>query len=210
MFDENNDCASGLEDPLFHVPGGVSGSAEYPGGDLLITLGLWDNTNFVGSDFGIASTTMHELGHTLDLGHGGTPLPNCKPNYLSVMNYSFQLGGLIDINGIPHLDYSESALDPINEASGGSAFPGAYQTSWYAPTFPGDPNSAKRYCSGQKFDPNLSSGERGSHRRRFRFGDVVAGLDWNANGWSAGPGRQFRRRVRRQSSRDSTTGRTFV
>ena len=37
---------------------------------------------------------MHELGHNLGLRHGGDDLPNFKPNYLSVMNYSFQLTGL--------------------------------------------------------------------------------------------------------------------
>mgnify|MGYP001769098295 CR=1 FL=1 len=35
-------------------------------------------------------TLMHELGHTLGLRHGGNVETNDKPNYLSVMNYSFQ------------------------------------------------------------------------------------------------------------------------
>ena len=35
-------------------------------------------------------TFMHEMGHTLGLGHGGFDVTNNKPNYLSVMNYSFQ------------------------------------------------------------------------------------------------------------------------
>ncbi len=30
---------------------------------------------------------MHELGHNLGLRHGGMDDLNCKPNYLSVMNY---------------------------------------------------------------------------------------------------------------------------
>lgn len=37
---------------------------------------------------------MHELGHNLNLRHGGFENRNCKPNYISVMNYTFQ-------NGIP-------------------------------------------------------------------------------------------------------------
>ena len=63
---------------------------------------------FVASKFFQASTAMHELGHTMDLRHGGAPPtyttigatttvkfePNCKPNYLSVMNYLYQFPGL--------------------------------------------------------------------------------------------------------------------
>jgi uncharacterized repeat protein (TIGR01451 family) len=40
-------------------------------------------------------TIMHELGHNLNLDHGGRPNPNndnCKPNYVSVMNYDQQFG----------------------------------------------------------------------------------------------------------------------
>ena len=106
-LDDEGNCASGIPNPLIHVPAGVSGVAEFPGGgDFLVSLGLWDNTNFVGTDFGIATTTMHEFGHTIGLGHGGNAMPNCKPNYLSVMNYMFQLGGLVDAEGVPHLGYS--------------------------------------------------------------------------------------------------------
>lgn len=38
-----------------------------------------------------AGTLMHEIGHTLGLGHGGGSAVNCKPNYVSVMNYSRQV-----------------------------------------------------------------------------------------------------------------------
>lgn len=42
-------------------------------------------------------TIMHELGHNLNLDHGGPGQPNrnqinCKPNYVSVMNYDNQFG----------------------------------------------------------------------------------------------------------------------
>lgn len=37
-------------------------------------------------------TIMHELGHTLNLRHGGNVDANCKPNYVSVMNYDHQFG----------------------------------------------------------------------------------------------------------------------
>ena len=37
-------------------------------------------------------TLMHELGHNLNLQHGGSDDINCKPNYISVMNYDLQFG----------------------------------------------------------------------------------------------------------------------
>jgi outer membrane protein assembly factor BamB len=37
-------------------------------------------------------TMMHELGHNLGLQHGGAEVRNCKPNYLTVMNYHYQAG----------------------------------------------------------------------------------------------------------------------
>jgi hypothetical protein len=37
-------------------------------------------------------TIMHELGHNLNLLHGGNVNDNCKPNYVSVMNYDHQFG----------------------------------------------------------------------------------------------------------------------
>lgn len=69
---------------------------------------------------------MHELGHTLGLGHGGvqqaangTWVPehtNSKPNHLSIMNYSFgtstSLG--LTIDGVPqNLDYSRFGPEDI-------------------------------------------------------------------------------------------------
>lgn len=37
-------------------------------------------------------TLMHELGHNLNLDHGGNEDKNCKPNYVSVMDYDEQFG----------------------------------------------------------------------------------------------------------------------
>jgi hypothetical protein len=39
-------------------------------------------------------TFLHELGHNFGLGHGGGDSINFKPNYLSIMSYSFQTTGL--------------------------------------------------------------------------------------------------------------------
>ena len=55
---------------------------------------------------------MHELGHNLSLEHGGGDATNCKPNYLSIMNYLFQFSNFV--SGRP-LDYSRSALATLNK-----------------------------------------------------------------------------------------------
>jgi len=149
-------CLGGAPNPLIHVPAGVSGSGELNGGDFLVSLGLWDNTDFVGTDDGIAFTSMHELGHTLGLGHGGNTAANCKPNYLSLMNYTFQLGGLIDVAGNARADFSGAVLNPIDElqATDGYTIPGPFRTSWFAPRPAGATQQAlKRFCNGLKFDP---------------------------------------------------------
>lgn len=81
MSPEENDCADGT------VP---AGRAELGGNDLIV----------YGTQAGLI---FHELGHTLDLGHGGFEGLNNKPNYVSMMNYNYGFsipqisgGGLID------------------------------------------------------------------------------------------------------------------
>ena len=61
-----------------------------------------------------AGTYMHELGHNLDLRHGGSDNLNYKPNYLSIMNYSFQFTGL---QGTGKYDYSHYKLPDLDENS---------------------------------------------------------------------------------------------
>jgi hypothetical protein len=55
---------------------------------------------------------MHELGHTLGLHHGGGDDINCKPNYPSVMNYTFQVPNL---DPERPLDYSREQLPALYE-----------------------------------------------------------------------------------------------
>jgi hypothetical protein len=58
---------------------------------------------------------MHELGHNLGLRHGGGDSLNNKPNYESIMNYTFQFGWLPRSDGTSTLDYSRFAL-AVDEA----------------------------------------------------------------------------------------------
>ncbi len=81
---------------------GSSGIAEVVGNDLIVSLGSWglDSTTPARTNALInyqASTLMHELGHNLGLLHGGDENVNAKPNYLSIMNYLYQLNGLPEI-----------------------------------------------------------------------------------------------------------------
>jgi hypothetical protein len=62
-----------------------------------------------GNDFIVfnpgGGTIMHELGHPLNLYHGGYENKNCKPNYVGVMNYDLQYG-VPSAHGGTILDYS--------------------------------------------------------------------------------------------------------
>jgi hypothetical protein len=90
--------------PKFVKPVTNTGVGDFPGGDVLITLGAFldiDGVTPTATSFVQGSTLMHELGHNLKLRHGGGPdEPNCKPPYLSVMNYEYQVRGLLDNVGI--------------------------------------------------------------------------------------------------------------
>lgn len=119
--------------------------------DFIVSLGSWANQ--VGTFRDQAGSILHEGGHSLGLGHGGNVGTNYKPNYLSVMNYSFDPTGIpdstipanidTDNNGTPdqsyRLDYSRSKLPDLNEAAlnegagiGGLA---TDSTTWWDPAF---------------------------------------------------------------------------
>jgi len=119
-------------------------------------------TNQVGTITAEAGTLLHEIGHSLTLTHGGTYydsssqspyLPtshglNCKPNFLSVMNYLFQVRGFPDTTAI---DYSGQLLNDLNEGALDEGFgigAVAHLTRWYAPpnATSGDPATA--HCDG--------------------------------------------------------------
>jgi hypothetical protein len=135
--------------------GGASGVT--PCGDAaVVSLGVgFGGTN--GSVRLQSGTFMHEFGHALGLGHGGDSGINLKPNYLSVMNYSFQEG--IPDNGNGHIDYSRSALPELDEGAldenVGIGGPANTKTIWWGP-------------QGKFSYPNAS-----------QMGDASAPLNWN-------------------------------
>jgi len=89
-----------------------SGHSEMPGNDIVITLASFDN--MIGTLDQQEGTIMHEIGHNINLNHGGNEIENCKPNYLSVMSYSRQFSDLVN----RPLDYSNNTnLADINEPS---------------------------------------------------------------------------------------------
>jgi hypothetical protein len=94
-----------------------SGSGEIGGDDFIVSHGGWAvvDGHDVGNTDQQAGSLMHELGHNLGLLHGGNDRDiNCKPNYTSVMSYSYQNNGNFGNNFRP-LDFSRLALRTLDE-----------------------------------------------------------------------------------------------
>ncbi|MFF1818760.1 M66 family metalloprotease [Kribbella sp. NPDC058245] len=133
----DNNCSSGQ---AFNIPNDT----------FIVTVGQRCNWN--ATDNTNVGTFIHELGHNLGLKHGGSDNGNYKPNYLSVMNYFFQLGGVPKADGSLYWSYSNVAPPALNETSltesaglGSSA--SAYKTSWKCP------NGTSRTTSGAASGP---------------------------------------------------------
>lgn len=100
--------------------GSWSGIGELPGNDFIVSLGsnVWGVDPVTGHRVGSLEqqrgTFMHELGHNLNLRHGGGDNINRKPNYLSVMNYLFQMASTVASRP---LDYSRCIVASLNENS---------------------------------------------------------------------------------------------
>jgi len=175
------------------VPRKTSGIAEC-GGDLMVSLGLWDFQT--GTAFMQGSTLLHELGHTLCLKHGGVVAsgalePNCKPNYQSVMNYLFQVRGLLTPQGVPTIDLSKQVLPPLSESalaeSTGLGAATPYLPRWFAPVSASYIDTAlattpaTRRCDGSRLQPGDPAFVRIDGDPR-----LLPAVDWNGNGQIAG------------------------
>jgi hypothetical protein len=181
-------------------PRNVSGIGDFLGADHQVSLGLWDFAT--GTTFTQASTFMHELGHGLGLRHGGiTGEPNCKPNYQSVMNYLFQIRGLINNLGVAEIGYSNQILKALNENNLNESLglttaavegkqvgdqPMQWRTRWYTDwqtSFIDNAGGlsitpvAKR-CNGAPKANELMARVDGT--------STTGGIDWNANGTITG------------------------
>ena len=169
------------------IPPSISGVADLLGSDLMVTLGKWDKE--VGTEFAQAATLFHELGHNVGLRHAPTAkAPNCQPNFLSSMNYLYQMGGLLDDKGIPNINYSSKPLPDLTEGSlsdvtgfGTDTLP--YQARWYVPfrfsilhnalgTSP-----ATRHCDGTPKTPADTT----TDMIKVDSGTLSGRVDWKLN-----------------------------
>ncbi len=102
-----------------------SGIADLPGRAHLVTLGSFSGQT--GTFSNQAGTFIHELGHNLNQRHGGGDGENYKPNYLSVMNYFYQLSGIgpsllahdfaNTASGFDDFSYSHGLLPSLDESN---------------------------------------------------------------------------------------------
>lgn len=134
---------------------------------------IWGNDFWVGGMYntGVLQTVgfMHEFGHTLGLRHGGGDNINYKPNYLSIMSYSFSSTGL---QPTLRMDYSSQVLITLDEANLNEATPlgdgndhtgdGIEQTIFSAGGVTVGPNAQTAGNVGINWDNDGTAGESGA------------------------------------------------
>ncbi|QLG89187.1 lamin tail domain-containing protein [Chitinibacter bivalviorum] len=164
--------------------GGSSGLAEINGNDLLISLGFWGLNSSSGTELYKlinyqAGTIMHELGHNLGLYHGGNEGTNNKPNYLSVMNYDYQL------NGVPSDPAGQSMSERIyyRQNNLGRATPSKAANSYGVCDLLDGP-CGNRFVIDYSNGSSMALNEWGLDESRLigRGANNGAFADWNVNG----------------------------
>lgn len=128
--------------------------------DFIVSMGGWSGSTGTAVEQG--GTFMHELGHNLNLRHGGADDVNWKPNYISVMNYWFQSG--INVGGGLGFDYSRQALAALDEGrldEAGGIGTGSFGTKWFCPdgiqTQTDDASTADWDCDGTQLEADVAA-----------------------------------------------------
>ena len=176
-------------------------SFEVPGSDFVVTLGGWHDGNG-GTDGEKIGTFAHELGHNLGLKHGGSDIVNFKPNHLSIMNYFFQIDGVLR-DGKRVYDYQRFALPALNEHKlregkglGGSAELRGYTTAYWLTHDKAQPvPGGGRYRLGSQWTHRLGPAPP-RRQRRWRNSARLAGTpnEWSILVFTGGTiGKQARR-----------------
>lgn len=113
-------------------------------------------------------TLVHEVGHTLGLGHGGLDSVNRKPNYVSIMNYDhLHSGGLVVDGQGGVIDLSRFELATLDEENLNE--PAGITVAEGSRPLPGTVTGRYRCPDQSRFDPSTT---------------IVVGepVDWNCDG----------------------------
>lgn len=151
----------------YNLTSGSSGNAEIFGDDLAVSL----QCNFDYLPY-VRNTMMHELGHNLGLYHGGFEDLNDKPNYNSVMNYSYQFSGV------------DTTCDRVGDG------PANYSSGKYVRLDENSLDERAGVCGNVAIDWNLSSSIQTNVRydvNRDGFYNVLLDYDDWTNLYYAGP-----------------------
>ncbi len=111
----------------------LGGCGQQPGDNFVMFQGLLTSADRDASVF------MHELGHNLNLDHGGGDAINGKPNYPSIMNYT--LAYPYDwCKSFRKLDYSRAGYEEFNDLNessldenAGVGSPSGFYSNYYMP-----------------------------------------------------------------------------
>ena len=116
-------------------------------------------------------TIMHEFGHTLNLRHGGFENNNCKPNYVSVMNYDNQFG-INQVGGGTIIDYSPPRF---GGGRGAAPLPNLDEDDLNENTVLDSADTANMFVF------------KGANGRAVQW-QLNQAVDWNGDGTPPGPG----------------------